>query len=139
MVLLIILAGCSPTRRDVKEVNLPVPIYPDYTNITIPYNIAPLNFVMREGVQRVCVQVEGEHSSFEKTALHVVRFSYRQWKRFMEQERGNTVKVCITELIDEQWFRFPAFTWQVADEAVDPYLSYRLIAVWRCTTLHPIS
>ena len=127
VVLLTILAGCSPTRRDVKEVNLPVPIYPDYTNITIPYNIAPLNFVMREGVQRVCVQVEGEHSSFEKTALHVVRFSYRQWKRFMEQERGNTVKVRITALIDEQWFRFPAFTWQVADEAVDPYLSYRLI------------
>ena len=85
MVLLIILAGCSPTRRDVKEVKLPVPIYPDYTTITIPYNIAPLHFVMREGVQRVCVQVEGEHSRFEKTALHVVRFSYRQWKRFMEQ------------------------------------------------------
>ena len=122
-----LLLGCSPTRRDVKEVDLPVPIYPDYTNITIPYNIAPLNFVMREGVDKVCVQVEGEHSQFELTAMHVVRFPFRRWKRFMEKERGCTVKVRITALIDEQWFRFPAFTWQVTEEAIDPYLSYRLI------------
>ena len=42
-----LLAGCTPTPKQIEDTTDPIPMYPDYTDIMIPTNIAPLNFLLR--------------------------------------------------------------------------------------------
>lgn len=42
-----LLAGCAPTPKQIEDTTDPIPMYPDYTDIMIPTNIAPLNFLLR--------------------------------------------------------------------------------------------
>lgn len=59
LLLFIIQSGCNRPSEIQKIDGMP-PIYPDYTNITIPYNIAPLNFLLRNMPQSVEVSVKGK-------------------------------------------------------------------------------
>lgn len=39
-------AGCP--ERAARSIDFPPPIFPDYTDVTVPYNIAPLNFSVED-------------------------------------------------------------------------------------------
>lgn len=58
--LVLVIMGCHSKPVDVKEVaELPV-IWPDYVGVTIPTDIAPLNFSMADDeVESVDVEVKG--------------------------------------------------------------------------------
>ena len=61
--------ACTPTPEDVAKSDLLPPIYPDYTDVTIPSNIAPLNFLVRSD-HCEAVQVEARHrEAGEETAI----------------------------------------------------------------------
>ena len=54
---LIFIVACTPTPKDVvKQDELP-PIYPDYCDVTIPENIAPLNFLLRADCEAIEVSI----------------------------------------------------------------------------------
>ena len=50
MMLLIVATGCDD-RMEVTA-DMDAPIYPDYRDVTIPVNIAPLNFLVRDSLCR---------------------------------------------------------------------------------------
>ena len=99
-------------------------IFPDYTDVTIPYNIAPLNFDCSTD-DKVVINIKGQQTSYSKKHSDgKVRFAIRKWKRMLSMEKGNTLYVTITgaskdTLLSTRWF--------VSADAIDPYLSYRLI------------
>ena len=47
LTMLLVCTACTSQPKQVTEVSEPAPIYPDYANVTIPYNIAPLNSLLR--------------------------------------------------------------------------------------------
>ena len=54
------LYACSPRPESVQPADRLLVLYPEYQDVTIPYNVAPLNFLVRnEGVDAVCVSVKG--------------------------------------------------------------------------------
>lgn len=126
VLLLIGLAACTPKPENIMHVTERAPIYPDYADITIPYNIAPLNFMV-EGAERLQVTVYGSTDSLVISGKNKILFSIDKWKKFLLCEKGNTLQVCITARINGKWLAYPPFQWQVATEAIDSYLSYRLI------------
>lgn len=119
-------SACEQPSDVRKSEELP-PIYPDYTNITIPVNIAPLNFLLRDSVTSAEIVVLGKNSSFTLYEDEKVRFSTKRWKRFIESESGNQITVRITAKVNEQWISYAPFYWNIVPEKIDPYLSYRLI------------
>ena len=60
---LFIVVGCKPKAEvpgQFTEVDATVQIYPDYTDIIIPPNIAPLNFIVRDSAATAFVaQLQG--------------------------------------------------------------------------------
>ncbi|MBQ8656205.1 MAG: PD40 domain-containing protein [Prevotella sp.] len=115
------LNSCTPTPTDVQtSAELP-PIYPDYTDVTIPVNIAPLNFLVR-GADAVCV--EAGDITINGNDGEVV-FSESEWHRLLAGHHDITVKV--TARINGQWTAYKPFLWHVVDDKLDPWLTYRLI------------
>jgi len=53
---LLLLFSCADRVENATELNRPAPIYPDYAEVTIPKNIAPLNFLLRDSAEEVSVR-----------------------------------------------------------------------------------
>lgn len=124
VVMLAVLASCTPTPENVQKSNELPPIYPDYCDITIPENIAPLNFLLRANCE--AIEVKAGDLTLNASGNEVV-FDIDDWKDLMAKTAGQTLNVTITALIDGQWTEYKSFSWQVVKDKVDPYLTYRLI------------
>lgn len=120
------LSACGRPSDIVETDSLP-PIYPDYTNITIPVNIAPLNFLLRDSITKAEVVIQGQNSSFTLYEDNKVQFSMSKWKHFIESEIGNDIVVQVIAKSNNKWIKYAPFHWTVVPDKIDPYLSYRLI------------
>ena len=135
-ILCLLLMACTQRLGDdVMVSDEPAPIYPDYTDVTIPANIAPLNFLVRD---ESCEAVQATVCLRGKKAANVqlltvnangnkVVFGMKEWKQLMDTAAGKELEVCLTVLTDGRWRQFKPFTWHVAKEKLDPILTYRLI------------
>lgn len=121
----VLLSACSSSPENVATIkNLPA-MYPDYTDITIPVNIAPLNFLLRDGASRVCVYIN--NVEYYNGSGNEVVFDEDNWKELLESYAGKEMKVKVVAKYDDGWKEFKSFTWTVVADKVDPYLTYRLI------------
>ena len=108
------------------EVSDSARIYPDYRDVTIPPNIAPLNFMVIDDVADafvadLCGAICGAGKDGKMDIDSVV------WRRLLSDARGKDLTINIYAHRDGSWVHHPAFSMHVAEEEIDPYLSYRLI------------
>ena len=128
--LLSLLVSCSGTPRIDKTLNTLPPIFPDYTEVTVPANIAPLHFelvdtcgytdsyaVFQSGSETVTVQSDKEQ----------IAIGQSDWKKLMEQARGSSIQVKVIGKRAGQWIAYTPFHIFVAKEPIDAYIAYRLI------------
>ena len=113
--------------NNIQLLNEPPPIYPDYTGITIPCNIAPLNFLIRNQSQRIEVELKGQFVRVRFMGKNKIQFSESKWKTFLQTEQGNRVTVQVTAKIQGRWIKYQPFEWIIAEDKIDSYLTYRLI------------
>jgi len=60
MTLLFILSACTEQVKQAESINRLPHIYPDYIGVTIPAEIAPLNFqVLEPSIEKVDVHITG--------------------------------------------------------------------------------
>jgi hypothetical protein len=105
-------------------------IFPDYTDVTVPYNIAPLCFSIADSCdyeQAFAVfALEGKTLKV-KAKNKQFRIPLRAWKKLLEQSAGKTMQVTLTARINREWVRYPSFKIHIATEPADNYIAYRLI------------
>lgn len=101
-------------------------IYPDYTGVTVPINIAPLTFEMDEPVEDMAVRFS--YDSEEIICNAKAQPDYNEWKRLTRTAQGKAIKVEVYTRNQGQWTRFKPFNIYVSPDSIDPYISYRLIA-----------
>lgn len=130
-----ILAACSPEING--NIGRQPEIFPDYREVTIPSNIAPMNFevMSQEGTGWLAV-VRGESDSLcIRSGDGLISFGKRQWKRLMRENAGGKISVKIYEEREDGWCAYLPFDMYVVEGEVDPYLAYRLIppgySLWR--------
>ena len=115
----------TPTPENVQQSSELPPIYPDYCDVTIPQNIAPLNFLLRDG-DCEAIEVKADELTIQARGDEAV-FDIDDWRALMAQSAGKEITVTVTALINGRWIQYRPFTWTVVKDQVDPYLTYRLI------------
>ena len=121
-------AGVDPAQTLIVS-REPV-IDPDYSGIVIPYNIAPLNFSVKEDGERYSVRLYADDKSpiLIQSGGPVIRIPQRQWRRCLERNRGRNLYIEIqVQQIDGGWKRYAKITNRIASEGIDSHLVYRLI------------
>ena len=104
-------------------------IYPDYIDVTVPVNMAPLHFEMTEddGRQFVTRLAAGDVQVVCEGAK--VMPTIADWQRLVAKAVGGAISVEVYESRDEgQWMRYKPFSIFVSPDSIDPWLSYRLIS-----------
>ena len=128
MCVMMLVAACTPTPENPQIVESLPPMYPDYADVTIPRNIAPLNFLLRgdfDGVEAVAA-VDGQRIQ-ANSSDNTVRFDIDEWKALLAHAVGKDISVTVTARHDGTWRTYKTFTWSVVADSLDPYLTYRLI------------
>ncbi|MGL4851649.1 MAG: TolB family protein [Phocaeicola sp.] len=123
------LSSCIAPPKQVLPAREELCIYPDYQEVTLPVNIAPLNFLVREATaEAVSVCLKGVSDSLTVTARGAnVTFPLKAWKRVLQQEVGHCIQVRLDIRKQGKWYRYPIFHWKIVADSLDSYLSYRLI------------
>ena len=129
---LLMLASCAnhpdvpSSSRDAKS--LPA-IYPDYCDVTVPCNIAPLNFMLPTGLYEECVArlttPDGKQLTYGDGVK--VQIPEDEWHDILNASKGKSIKVEVWGKKEGEWQSFKPFEIHVAKEPIDEYLSYRLI------------
>lgn len=120
--------GCTASVPDqyAKVDEQPI-VYPAYSDIAIPYNIAPLNFAYEMDADCFVTELKaGEHSLVMKGRN--TDWNLRSWHKFLESAKGMSIEVNTYAKSDKGWVKYSPMSWFVAEQEVDPYISYRIIA-----------
>ena len=132
IVAMMLLASCV-SHPDVpsssKEAKCLPAIFPDYCNVTVPYNIAPLNFMLPADEYEVCVARFTMPDGQQQTYGHGVKVQIpeEEWHTMLNASKGKSIKVEVWGQKDSEWLSFNPFEIHVAEEPIDDYISYRLI------------
>lgn len=128
LVLLSLLAACTPSPENVTEKDVFPNIYPDYIGVTVPENIAPLDFLLRDSCDAIlAVASFGDYEVKSHKKGNEAIFDLKEWKKLMEKAAGKSIDVTVTALLADNWVKYKAFNINVSSDKIDPYLSYRLI------------
>lgn len=124
------LIGCTrkPGNNFTPSENLPA-IEPDYTGIVIPPNIAPMNFIIKEKGETFFARlyVDDEQEIEIRSGNGLIRINQRKWNDLVSSNRGKDLKIDIFIKNNGVWKKFRTITNTIANEPVDPYLTYRVI------------
>ncbi|MDH8702759.1 hypothetical protein M2138_002134 [Dysgonomonadaceae bacterium PH5-43] len=103
-------------------------IHPLYEGTYIPYNIAPLNFQLKENKESYLVSfvVEGV-DSFSVSTKDKVIIPIKKWKKLLENNKEKNLLVKIFAKSNGTWEKYNDIVFTISKDAVDPYIAYRLI------------
>lgn len=124
-----LMASCASTPEQVSKVNQLPDIYPDYIGVTIPADIAPLNFNLAdEDIDCIDVVARGSKGGELHTNGDWADFDIADWQALTQQNQGGkiTLTVCVEK--DGQWTQYNDFDIYVSKDNIDEWgLTYRRI------------
>ena len=131
-VAVLLLASCAnhpdlPSAS--KEAKCLPAIFPDYCNVTVPCNIAPLNFMLPIDEYDECVArittPDGKQQTYGNGVK--VQIPEKEWHEMLNASKNKSLKVEVWGQKKGEWLAFNPFEIKVAEDPIDEYLSYRLI------------
>lgn len=130
-ILLVLFAwsSCSEDISNSKMRNEKVVIFPDYSEITIPCNIAPLNFAVKVPAEKYMVLYRlAEQEQFRISSNNgIISVPSGKWESLLKEAKGKEFNIDIHIKKDGVWLKFPSITNRISSDSIDTYLVYRLI------------
>lgn len=125
---LILLGSCSSLPGDFTEKGENPPVFPDINGVTVPVNIAPLNFKLTQLSEKLVAVFKGKNSSLNIHGKGKIEIPVRKWHNLLENNSDDSLLVTIYAKQKSGWIKFLPFRIIIKKTPVDPYLVYRLIA-----------
>ncbi|MCJ7446675.1 MAG: cytochrome C biosynthesis protein [Bacteroidales bacterium] len=131
IIVVIALFGCgNKPDGNISEIIRPPIINPDYSGITIPSNIAPVNFIIKEeGSSFYVVLSSGTEPAIRiKSKNGQIRIPQKKWKNLLTTKTFKHLNINVfVKQRKNGWTKFKTITNIIALEPIDPFLSYRLL------------
>ena len=125
-IIALIPVACTPKVDDPAPDAAEAAIFPDYKEITVPPNIAPLNFSLEEGEEKgVAILENGGKKLVLKSRKGGFNIPADDWRELAAPGSEIAVTVAVKEggkLVARKPFEI-----FVSEDRIDPYVAYRLI------------
>lgn len=124
-----LLNACSGSIEGAQEVERQAQIFPEYYDLTLPPNIAPLNFVIREEGNRFRLEIRAGDSDpiVIRQRATGIKIPLHKWQALLSEYAGEELTVDLWSYRDRKWHKFKTINHHIASEEIDPYLAYRLV------------
>ena len=131
----IVLTSCSEHVSVSKHIDMYPKIFPDYLGVTIPYNIAPLNFCVETEADNYSVVFSNREREIDvRSGNGKIEIPEKEWRVLLNESAGDSISVTVRFKQENEWTAYKIFRIFVAKDPVDPYLVYRLIEpcnIWK--------
>ena len=129
LLIFIVLTACHKQPTNIKDIDALPSIFPDYIGVSIPPNIAPLNFLVRDSCLSTYVCASFNDLKITASSCdNQVCFDIDDWKKLVSAAVGNYIKITVfEEKKDGIFYQYNDFNIHVEKDSIDPYLTYRLI------------
>jgi len=87
--------SCSRPGNDLKEIETLPPIFPDYCDVVIPVNIAPLNFKICDYPEKTDALIEGAKESIKIHGKDKVIIPEYKWKRLLRNNTNGRLSITV--------------------------------------------
>ena len=126
---LLLFTACTETVSDARQEAGQPRIYPDYIGVTIPVNIAPLDFNMADETALLvdAVITDGHGNSLHSQGDETVDFDIDEWHALLGQNQGDSLSVVVSAKYEDGWRTYKPFSIYVSPDSIDYGLCYRLI------------
>lgn len=124
-----ILISCSGEIKNPVELDREPVLIPDYSGITIPPNIAPLNFSINEKGEKFRVKIVAQTgvSLSINSNDSLITIPSGKWRKLLQAAAGSDISIEISIKDSGKWVRFINVVNSVAKDSIDSHLVYRLI------------
>jgi len=126
--ILLIISGCAKEITNYTDTSTKPAIFPDYTDIVIPVNIAPLNFKAAKGTLEM-VEISTKQGVIKEYCNKgKLIWDVSEWKTLLKNHIGDTLK--FTAYITDSLgvcYRYLPFYQFVTPDSIDSYVAYRNI------------
>ncbi len=124
------LIACTSVPDNVQKSSEFPKIYPDYIGVTIPAEIAPLNFNLSDDEADLTdVLVRGSKGGEIHSQGEFADFDINEWHSLTELNKGGQLTFTVCCRKDGEWKQYKDFTVNVSPYALDEWgLTYRRIA-----------
>jgi hypothetical protein len=123
-------SACTRPLKQHTDVKAMPQIFPDYTSIVIPANIAPLNFHIDEKGSEFLVEIyslEGEKIRIRQTSPDI-KIPIDKWNSLLAKNKGNALNIDVYAK-NETWYSYASISDTIAKEGIDNHLVYRLFGI----------
>lgn len=128
-VLLVAVSCSSGVKASGELKGLPEGMFPDYSEVTVPCNIAPLDFTVGDGEKAFLeIDAPGGGRIAVKSGKYGFRIPLRKWRNLLVASKGGSLQFTVSVLRDGKWLSYEPFKVNVSEYEADPYVAYRLIA-----------
>lgn len=129
MFLLACLTSCQEKVENASQVASQPAIFPDYVGVTVPVNIAPLDFCMAdESATLIDVVITGSdghqlHAQGKESA----GIDENEWHELLSHSIDDSLQVQVSAKFDTGWQTYQPFSIYVSHDSIDYGIVYRLI------------
>jgi hypothetical protein len=124
----LLIISCTENVKNHGLCNRLPSVFPDYTSIVMPVNIAPLNFFINEKGEKFHVDIysgKGTHIILQQNSP-AIDIPVDAWHKLLTENKGNRLNIDIY-VKQGKWVKFNTITDSIASEKIESYLVYRLI------------
>lgn len=125
---LITFISCNGVPEKYSQTGQLPDIFPDIIDVTVPVNIAPLNFRLNESPAKAVVVIEGENGILKIKGNDKIGIPVKKWHRILSQNTEGELNITAYLKKSGEWYKYLPFKIFVKETPVDPYLVYRRIA-----------
>lgn len=120
------LVACS--RRQAQETtDEQPPIFPDYRGVTVPCNIAPLNFGVDCATHMQVVLQRGKDICVEVSGDDYVDIPQKDWRKLTAEAGDIEVTTSVWSDAHPEGITYKPFLIHVSADSIDPWIAYRLL------------
>ncbi|MDD4514521.1 hypothetical protein [Massilibacteroides sp.] len=128
LVLLFFLTACSGSLPYAEVTDSQPKIIPDYREVTIPYNIAPLNFKLPNRLKSILVLKSPQSEVRINSKNGQFEIPQKKWRKLVEEAIEGKIEYTIYTYQDKRWLKNLPFSIYIAKEPIDTHIVYRKIA-----------
>jgi len=130
LVLLLTAISCTESVKYPEKVSQEPVIFPDYTGVTVPSTIAPLNFGMKdEKFEKIdVVLTDAKGGTLHVQGRGTASFPMKAWKQMLASSVGDSINVLVSAKYAGSWKEFAPFAIYVSGDEIESHIAYRLIS-----------
>ncbi len=126
---MLIMTGCKKSMPVSMELNQDAVLNPDYTSVTIPPNIAPLNFTVKDSADKYITRFynSGGYEFTVSSRDGSINIPEKKWRELLSVSASGEFYIDIAVKKFQKWVKYNTITNYIARDSIDKYLVYRLI------------